>query len=833
MFPPGDVSSPTTTASRLDRALSLFTDVRPGEAATALLLLANIFILLVCYSVLKTVREPLILLGGGAEVRSYAAGGQALLLIGFVPLYSWFANRVSRGTLLVGVSLFFVVGLELFAAAVTAGLPYVGVVFFIWIGIFSISLIAQFWSFANDLYSKEAGARLFPIITIGMTAGAPLGSFVAARLFRTGVGPVSLLHLGAALLACSVCIYLYLHTHAERRRPAPAPMLSASGGFRLMLGNRYLRLIAALVVLLNVVNTTGEYLVARLLSDHVSELAQMNAGFDKQAYIGAFSGEYQFWVNVAALLMQAFVTSRLVKYSGLRGVLLALPLIALGGYAIIAAGAGFSLVRWIKTAENATDYSVMNTGRQLLWLPTNRDQKYKAKQAVDTFCVRVGDVLSAGVVYMGATLLHLTISQFAAINVGFTIVWLVVVLRIAGGARVLPHVQLRPVATAAALMALLVTASAAFAEEAAAPRAEQTRAGNLAAQQAEKAQRLHDYAPNGLEKRLERVESLLSAQSRMYPFIGSTMEGGGIAMGPGYRSRFVETGRVEAHAALSVRGYKAANAALTLPTLWGERLTLRVQGDWLDAPNVAFYGTGNDSADVRMGFSYRTTTVGTTAQLKVAGPLAVGGGLDVMDVQAKPANARSVLATPADPTYRRSRLFAQVDTRTSPGYTRHGGLYRVDWANYNEIDNGSLGFQRVDADVRQFIPVFRDNWVIALRALASSTTTSSGEDLPYFLMPELGGSHTLRGYSWWRFRDRNRLLLSGEYRWSAGQFVDMALFLDAGTVAARFGDLDLNGMKKTYGVGLSLHTFTSTVTRIELARTPDGNSIGLSFSPSF
>ena len=81
--------------------------------------------------------------------------------------------------------------------------------------------------------------------------------------------------------------------------------------------------------------------------------------------------------------------------------LLALPLIALGGYAIIAAGAGFSVVRWIKTAENATDYSIMNTARQLLWLPTTREEKYKAKQAIDTFFVRGGDVLSAAVVYRG------------------------------------------------------------------------------------------------------------------------------------------------------------------------------------------------------------------------------------------------------------------------------------------------------------------------------------------------------------------------------------------------------------------------------------------------
>ena len=99
----------------LTRALSLFSDVRPGEATTALLMMLNIFILLICYSVIKTVREPLILLGGGAEVRSYTAAGQALLLMGFVPLYSWFASRVDRAKLLVGVTLFFIVCIELFA----------------------------------------------------------------------------------------------------------------------------------------------------------------------------------------------------------------------------------------------------------------------------------------------------------------------------------------------------------------------------------------------------------------------------------------------------------------------------------------------------------------------------------------------------------------------------------------------------------------------------------------------------------------------------------------------------------------------------------------------
>src|SRR5215471_7627578 len=422
---------PVTAANKsgLDRALSLFADVRGGEGLTAVLLLTNIFLLLICYSVIKTVREPLILLGGGAEVRSYAAAGQALLLMGFVPLYSWFASRVNRGGLLIGVTLFFIVCIELFAAAVAAGVPYVGVAFFVWVGIFNMSLVAQFWSFANDLYTKDAGDRLFPIIVVGMTAGAPIGSFVAGHLFRLGITPQVILQLSAVLLSISVVLYVRINAR-ETTRGGSREGLASGGGFSLVLNSRYLRLIAALVILLNVVNTTGEYLVAKLLTAHVSELAHANPAFNKQAFIGAFSGDYQFWVNVVAFMLQAFVASKLVKYKGLGGVLLVLPLIALGGYTIIAAGVGFSIVRWIKTAENATDYSIMNTARQLLWLPTTREEKYKAKQAIDAFFVRVGDVLSAVVVYVGTTAIHANVEQFAVGNILLTLVWIGIALRL-------------------------------------------------------------------------------------------------------------------------------------------------------------------------------------------------------------------------------------------------------------------------------------------------------------------------------------------------------------------------------------------------------------------
>jgi AAA family ATP:ADP antiporter len=412
----------------LDRTLSLFTDVRAGEGAAALLLLVNVFLLLICYSVLKTAREPLILLGGGAEVRSYAAAGQAVVLMGFVPLYSWFATKVNRAKLLVVVYLFFLVNIELFAVGVATGVPYIGVAFYIWVGIFSLSLIAQFWAYANDIYSKDVGDRLFPMIVVGQTAGAPFGAYIAGHLFQARVPTQVVLQISAGLLLLAVLVFLLVNSRVKNRTRQDAQPLAGGSGFGLVWRSPYLRAIAVMMLLLNAVNTTGEYFVSHLVSDHARLMAAADANFDAQAYIGSFYGDYQFWVNVLAFVLQAFVASRLVKYQGLRGVLIALPLIALGGYAIIAAGAGFAVVRWVKTAENATDYSIMNTARQLLWLPTSTDEKYKAKQAIDGFFVRSGDVLSAAIVFAGTAILHLSLARFALVNVALVVTWLALAL---------------------------------------------------------------------------------------------------------------------------------------------------------------------------------------------------------------------------------------------------------------------------------------------------------------------------------------------------------------------------------------------------------------------
>lgn len=421
--PPAPVGRPSV----FDRLLRPFTEVRSGEGAPAALMLTSLFLLLVGYYVLKTVREPLILERGGAEIASYSSAGQAIVLVGFIPLFGWLASRVNRLKLVVGTIAFFIVCIELFYLAVASGVPYVGVAFYIWLGIFNNATIALFWSFANDVYSREAGERLFPMIAIGATAGSPLGALIAGRLFDAGVKGHQMFHITAVLLLVHLALYIVVdrrQLHVAGPARVEPPPLPGPNGFALTFRSPYIRLIALLLVVLNLVNSNGEYLVRRYVTEAAAGVA------DKSAFIGSFYGQYQFWVAVGAMLLQVLVVSRIVKYIGIAGVILIPAFLSLGNYGLAAMGAGFAIFRWTKTAENASDYSIMNTAKQMLWLPTSRAEKYKAKQAVDTFFVRVGDVVSAAAVFAAVTMLGLGVRGFGILNTVFVAVWLAVAFQL-------------------------------------------------------------------------------------------------------------------------------------------------------------------------------------------------------------------------------------------------------------------------------------------------------------------------------------------------------------------------------------------------------------------
>ncbi len=425
----------------LERFLNIFTEVRPGEGTSALLLALNIFLILTAYYVLKPVREALILAGGGAEIKSYAAAGQALLLLAAVPLYGWIASRVPRRVLINGVTLFFAGCLLAFYGLAHLHVP-LGVVFFLWVGIFNLMVPAQFWALANDLYTPEAGKRLFVIVAFGASCGAVAGSYLDSLLIGS-VGVYQLMLVAAGILAVS----LVLTNGVERREQARKAQIEHSAGaqqagedeplkeggaFALVFRSRYLLLIALLMLVLNWVNTTGEYILGRTVLAAAEEAVASGTarGLSEEEYIGEFYAEFFTVVNLVGLLLQLFVVSRVLKYLGVGAAIMILPLIALGGYLIAAFYPVLAMVRWAKTAENATDYSVQNTVRQVLFLPTTREQKYKAKQAIDTFFVRAGDVLSAVVVFAGTTWLAFSAQSFALFNVALVIIWLILAILI-------------------------------------------------------------------------------------------------------------------------------------------------------------------------------------------------------------------------------------------------------------------------------------------------------------------------------------------------------------------------------------------------------------------
>lgn len=443
--------------SRVEKILCLFADVQPGEGPQLLMLLINVWLLLIGYYILKPVREEL--LGGGVlgfppnDAKVILTGISAIVLIAAVPLYSRLVDRLSRLALLNGSMGFVILSLVVFYGLGRAQVP-IGGVYFLWLSMVSIFLVAQFWSYANDLHTEEAGKRLFATIAVGMAAGAIVGSY-GVRSYHGDKLP--LLLVAALVLALAGLAYNLIERRTRRAsfRVPPTAGLNQSletralrdtrGAFALVFRSRYLRLIALMMVLANVVNTTGEFIVFRTAND-VAEAAHPSSEFEnisdpierektqadtRGRSIRRFYSSFYFWVNLLGLFLQMFVVSRIFKYLGMRVAFLVLPVIAFGGYALIAALGWVSIILVAKTAENATDYSVQNTVKQVFYLPTSRAEKYKAKAAIDTFFVRGGDLIAALVTMALGLGLGFQQRGFALVNVGFVAVWLLVALAIA------------------------------------------------------------------------------------------------------------------------------------------------------------------------------------------------------------------------------------------------------------------------------------------------------------------------------------------------------------------------------------------------------------------
>jgi AAA family ATP:ADP antiporter len=317
-----------------------------------------------------------------------------------------------------------------------AGSPGLGIAFFVWVGIFNMMIVAQFWSYANDVYTPEQGRRLFAILGFGQTMGAAFGG-VLSKVLIDRLPVHQLMLVAAVILFAYLLLIRVVHRRMrglERDPAADAPLADRRGGFALIMRSRYLLLIAVLLWVLNFSNTNGEFILGRVVTGAAHAAAGGLSGEASenavQHFIGAFYAEYFTWVNVVTALIQLFLVSRIMRWFGVQTALYVLPVVALGAYSLVAFVPILGLIRAAKISENSLDYSLNNTARQALFLPTSREAKYKAKAAIDTLFVRFGDMSSAALVFAGTHLAFGT-REFAISNMVVIGVWLGVVTLLA------------------------------------------------------------------------------------------------------------------------------------------------------------------------------------------------------------------------------------------------------------------------------------------------------------------------------------------------------------------------------------------------------------------
>jgi AAA family ATP:ADP antiporter len=442
--------------SKTERFLRLFTEVKPGEGITALMMFANVFLILLAYYFIKPLREGWIAVSdieglSKMEVKAYSSFVQSILLLFIVGWYARLADRWDRVTLFTRATLFCISNMVIFwflqPNFFFEQLPLSGIVYYLWVGMFGVFVVAQFWTFCADIYTDERGKRMLPFIAIGATSGAAAGSWLVDQLVDTGLVPTEALLLIATVpLVASIVLMRMVEQRegysvrpeneagrqAEKETGLSPGKASLWSGAKLVMASKFLLLAALVTLFTNWVNTNGENLLFRVIQEALAVEAQQQGVADGQSMLKfvrdgttAFYGNFYFWVNMVALLLQAFVASRLLKYGGFAAILMILPVIALMSYSVMALLPVLAVVKLMKIAENATDYSLNNTSRHVLWLPVSSAMKFRGKPAIDTLYVRLGDGLAAITVLVGVHLLTLSTQGFFVFNVMLVLCWLV------------------------------------------------------------------------------------------------------------------------------------------------------------------------------------------------------------------------------------------------------------------------------------------------------------------------------------------------------------------------------------------------------------------------
>jgi hypothetical protein len=363
-----------------------------------------------------------------------------------------------------------------------------------------------------------------------------------------------------------------------------------------------------------------------------------------------------------------------------------------------------------------------------------------------------------------------------------------------------------------------------------------TRQETLERQQAAKSEKLHPYVPNKAERIFQRLDAVLVGGTlKWHPFFDSAYSGGGFTLGVGRATFVSDYNFIDVRASYTIRGYKRAEVEFLAPRMFNRRGRLSVLGGWREATEVGFYGLGPDThKDDRANYLFQQPygsallTLHPTRKI-----LMLRGGVEVTQWAQKAGKGTfpSVddVYTPATLpglgakiNYLHTQGTVGLDSRTASDYTRRGAFVGATLHDYKDQDD-EFGFQMAEYEGIAHLPILRETWVLSFRGRVQTAIEKDGQAIPFFMLPSVGGGSSLRGFSSWRYRDMNSLLVQAEWRIMVNRYLDLGFFYDAGKVAARTSDLDFDRLKDNYGLGLRFHGPFATPLRVELARSRESN----------
>lgn len=304
---------------------------------------------------------------------------------------------------------------------------------------------------------------------------------------------------------------------------------------------------------------------------------------------------------------------------------------------------------------------------------------------------------------------------------------------------------------------------------------------------------------------------------------GNMIPGAGwLSAGPGYKHWYGKDAMfIDASAAISVHSYRAAQARLELPKFLKSRLALGTQVRWQDFRSIDYFGSGPATTeDMLSNYAVESMQFSGYATLRPFRWMDIDGRIGWMNPEVESIDGPLLSGSVEKRTFVPTEASLTIDTRDFPGHTTRGVMLRGAAARFDDRTSGTYTFNRYEGEGAAFVPLAGGRIVLALHGWTVRSDAEPGRSVPFYLQPTLGGASALRSFTDYRFRDNNMLLATGEVRLALMTHLDLAMFMDAGNVAARAEDLNLD--KRSYGAGLRLHTRRDTFLMLDVAKGDEG-----------